>query len=110
MLESREFKAHWFEADDSPDFIIEALAERGISTIDLEGMIVGSYQLSVFEVEDIHIETLLFQTGHLTIAEESDHGGWISYRLDYPNREVRESLNRSLLHKVDRGTAQNGAG
>ena len=42
-------------------------------------------------------EALLFQTGYLTITDEEDLGGEPLYRLGYPNREVRQSLNRSLL-------------
>ena len=42
-------------------------------------------------------EALLFQTGYLTIAGEADLAGEPLYRLSYPNREVRQSLNESLL-------------
>ena len=53
--------------------------------------------LSTFDVDDIATEALLFQTGYLTITDEEDLGGEPVYRLGYPNREVRQSLNRSLL-------------
>ena len=36
-------------------------------------------------------------TGYLTITGEENLGGESLYRLGYPNREVRQSLNRSLL-------------
>ncbi|MCY4317403.1 MAG: PD-(D/E)XK nuclease domain-containing protein, partial [Roseovarius sp.] len=42
-------------------------------------------------------EALLFQTGYLTITEERREGHRTVYRLDYPNREVRLSLNDELL-------------
>ena len=59
---------------------------------------VGSDELlSTFDVDDIATEALLFQTGYLTIADEENLGGEPLYRLGYPNREVRQSLNRSLL-------------
>ena len=45
-------------------------------------------------------EALLFQTGYLTIRGVEDHGGERLYRLGYPNREVRQSLNRSLLRAL----------
>ena len=53
--------------------------------------------LSTFDVGDIGTEALLFQTGYLTIQGEEDLGGEPFYRLGYPNREVRQSLSRSLL-------------
>ena len=46
----------------------------------------------------IATEALLFQTGYLTVAGvETVVDGREFYRLGYPNREVRESLNESLL-------------
>ena len=49
---------------------------------------------------------LLFQTGYLTITGEERLGAEALYRLDYPNREVRQSLNRVLLrHLVQDGAA-----
>ena len=53
--------------------------------------------LSAFDVDRIATEALLFQTGYLTIQGEEDVVGEPFYRLGYPNREVRQSLNRSLL-------------
>ncbi|MDE0627126.1 MAG: PD-(D/E)XK nuclease domain-containing protein, partial [Bryobacterales bacterium] len=51
-------------------------------------------------VGDIATEALLFQTGYLTIVGREDWDGEPIYRLDYPNREVRQSLNRSLLRHL----------
>ena len=53
--------------------------------------------LSTFDVGDIATEALLFQTGYLTIRHTEPRGGRMFYRLGYPNREVRQSLNESLL-------------
>ena len=40
---------------------------------------------------------LLFQTGYLTLVGQEWQGGTKYCRLGYPNREVRQSLNKSLL-------------
>ena len=56
--------------------------------------------LSAFDVERIGTEALLFQTGYLTITGEEELGGMPLYRLGYPNREVRQSLNRVLLRRL----------
>ena len=58
--------------------------------------------LSAFDVDAIATEALLFQTGYLTIRSEENLGGEAFYRLGYPNREVRQSLNRSLLRYLVR--------
>ena len=57
----------------------------------------SSELLSAFDVDDMATEALLFQTGYLTITGERDLDGEALYQLGYPNREVRQSLNRSLL-------------
>ena len=51
-------------------------------------------------------EALLFQTGYLTITGEEELGGLALYRLGYPNREVRQSLNRVLLRHLVQDPAQ----
>ena len=56
--------------------------------------------LSAFDVGRIGTEALLFQTGYLTITAEEELGGMALYRLGYPNREVRQSLNRVLLRHL----------
>ena len=93
---NREFDAYWFETG-TPSFLIETLSRRGIGSPALDGMLGTSALLSKFDVDDMATEALLFQTGYLTITGEEDMGGSPVYRLGYPNREVRQSLNESLL-------------
>ena len=62
--------------------------------------------MSRFDVGDIATEALLFQTGYLTIVGERDRRGRAWYELGYPNREVRESLNGSLLRHLTRDGRQ----
>ena len=65
-------------------------------------MIASTKLLSTFDVGDIATEALLFQTGYLTITGEERLGGRVRYRLGYPNREVRQSLNECLLDRLVR--------
>ncbi len=96
LLDSRRFKPWWFETG-SPRFLFETLQEKSVSPLDLEGCLVDESLVSRFDVDDIGAEALLFQTGYLTITEERRDGFDTLYRLDYPNQEVRISLNRGLL-------------
>ena len=96
LFDSREFKAHWFETG-SPKFLIDTLLRRGVPTPDLEGMVGTEALLSAFDVDEMSVEALLFQTGYLTITGEDAQNGLAQYRLGYPNREVRQSLNERLL-------------
>ena len=106
LFREREFKAHWFETG-SPTFLVDTLFRRRVRSVDLDGMLASNSLLSTFDVDDIAPEALLFQTGYLTIRERKDLGGTRIYRLDYPNREVRQGLNGSLLRRLGQdGTRQ----
>ncbi len=96
LFDSREFGAYWFETG-TPTFLIETLFNRRVSSLELDNMIGDDALLSTFDVDDMATEALLFQTGYLTITEQEDLGGKSLYQLGYPNREVRQSLNESLL-------------
>ena len=63
-------------------------------------MVGSSDLLSAFDVDEMATEALLFQTGYLTITGEESLGGEPLYRLGYPNREVLQGLNRSLLRHL----------
>ena len=91
------------------------LFERRVSSVSLGDMVSTAELLSAFDVggrsaaEHIGTEALLFQTGYLTIAGEERLGGESLYRLDYPNREVRQSLNRVLLRHLVQDPSQQTA-
>ncbi len=96
LFDSRRFHPHWFRTG-SPTFLYRQMMERGMSALDLENRVTEEDLLSTFDVGDIAVDALLFQTGYLTIAGEDEREGGALFRLDYPNREVRLSLNRGLL-------------
>ncbi len=106
LFRRRKFGAYWFETG-TPAFLVETLVRRRVSSVKLGSMAGSSDLLSTFDVDDIATEALLFQTGYLTITEEAELGGKPLYRLGYPNREVRQSLQESLLrHLVRDATRQ----
>ena len=103
LFDRREFDAYWFESA-TPTFLVETLVRRRVSSLALEGMLSSSELLSAFDVGAIATEALLFQTGYLTIKDTERLGGETLYRLGYPNLEVRQSLNRSLLRYLVQDT------
>ena len=96
LFDSKEFRPYWFETG-SPSFLFRMLMEKSVSLMELENRTVDMSLVSKFDVDDIGIEALLFQTGYLTIVDEQREGFRTYYRLDYPNLEVRVSLNDELL-------------
>ncbi|MDE0210957.1 MAG: hypothetical protein OXJ64_13855, partial [Boseongicola sp.] len=81
LFGTREFRSHWFQTG-SPTFLYRQMMEKGVSPLDLEKRISDVDLLSTFDVGDIGIDALLFQTGYLTLAGEERLRGRTHYRLD----------------------------
>ena len=105
LFRTRRFRAHWFETG-TPDFLLQTLLRRRVGPLELERMVATEALVSRFDVGDIATEALLFQTGYLTIVGERERHGQVRYELGYPNREVRDSLNGSLLRHLTRDARQ----
>ena len=104
LFGERQFKAWWFETG-TPSFLLETLSRHEIHSPDLDDMAGTDALLSGFDVDAIAPEALLFQTGYLTIREVAGRTPPL-YRLGYPNREVRQSLNESLLQALVPGASR----
>ena len=99
LFRSREFASHWFETG-SPSFLFQVMMEQETSLLELENRVAEGNLLSTFDIDHIGIEALMFQAGYLTIVEEERRDGQTFFTLDYPNKEVRLSLNSGLLQYV----------
>ena len=99
LFRKRRFGAWWYETG-TPTLLIDTLLRRGVPTSSLDGLVADMSQLCTFDIGDISTAALLFQTGYLTIVDTKDEDGDWFYWLGYPNREVRQSLNRTLLHAL----------
>jgi len=98
FLDSKEYKGHWFETA-TPSFLIKLLknSENFYYIPELENISAGEEILWSFDIENINIETLLFQTGYLTIKDKKNWFWWIEYELKVPNKEILQSLNKYLI-------------
>ena len=105
LFDKRKLGAWWFETG-TPAFLVETLFRRRVSTLALDDLVGSADLLSTFDVDEMATEALLFQTGYLTITGEENLGGKIVYRLGYPNREVRQSLNDRLLRYLVRDASR----
>ena len=90
LFEKSDFQNYWFETG-TPTFLINLLKKEKLHK--LENLKVGASTLASYEIDNIDIYTLLFQTGYLTIK----HRDRQLYTLDYPNREVKESMLEYLI-------------
>lgn len=94
----RVFQPFWF-ATGTPDFLMKVLQQEGVEKFDITQMTADKLQLSKLDIEDIHPIALMFQTGYLTIENIFTVLDSPYYQLNYPNREVRQSLSKLLLAK-----------
>ena len=89
------YRHYWFETG-SPAFLIKLLKEKNYFLPNLENISMSETDLSSFDVDDIKLETLLFQTGYLTIKEVKTRFNQETFKLTYPNLEVRTALNERI--------------
>lgn len=95
LFRSLCFKNYWFESG-SPSFLIKLIKEKGYFPPKLEKIEVSEEVFSTFDIENLNLEAIFFQTGYLTIKDVN--GGL--YTLTYPNHEVRNSLTKSLFNAL----------
>ena len=96
LLDEREFEPHWYRTG-TPSYLYNLMAEGRLSTLKLEDLEMDKETLSSFEVGSVSTNALLFQCGYLTITGKVMGREPTCYMLDYPNQEVKLSMNRELL-------------
>ncbi len=94
--EGGNFKSYWFETG-TPTFLIDMIREKQYHLPDLENIEVSEQILNTFDVGNIPIESLMFQTGYLTIKKIEQIFGNIIYTLSYPNFEVKKAFNGYIV-------------
>lgn len=94
LLDKMRFGNYWFETG-TPTFLIELIKSRQIAAQEIEPLYADEDAFSVYDVENLEAEPLLFQTGYLTIQDYSPDDA--IYTLSYPNLEVENSFKRRLL-------------
>ncbi len=100
-LKSGEFSSYWFETG-TPSFLIKLLQQGKYQIADMENLTAGEEIVGSFDVENIAVETLLFQTGYLTLTRFEQIGSFRRYGLSYPNLEVKSSLCNAILNQLGR--------
>jgi hypothetical protein len=91
-LEAKKIDNYWFESG-TPAFLVELVKNKRSDVSKLENLEVGKDELKAYDIEQLELIPLLFQTGYLTIKEIEDQ---IIYKLGYPNLEVKKGFNLNL--------------
>ncbi|MCK5354000.1 MAG: ATP-binding protein [Methyloprofundus sp.] len=107
FLDKKQFKNYWFETG-NPSFLLKLIRERQYSLPDMENIMLSEAAMGSFDIGEIKLESLLFQTGYLTIDRVENLAGNFFYYLTYPNREVKASLNYYLLENLTHANLTQG--
>ncbi|WP_321413828.1 ATP-binding protein [uncultured Desulfobacter sp.] len=98
-LRTGEFRNYWFETG-TPEFLIKLVLEKRYFIPALQHMFATERLLGSFDIDSIEIETIMFQTGYLTIQEKRQYGNMAAYLLNFPNLEVKMSFTDSISARL----------
>lgn len=90
------FSNYWF-ATGTPTFLIELIKQNNYNIPDIEEILVGEQVLDSYDLHHLDINSLLFQTGYVTIKTKRKKKNKTIYTFTYPNYEVKESLLNYIL-------------
>ena len=88
------YRNFWF-ATGTPTFLVRLMRKRfeyKLEETEVSDLILESFILEKFD--DLDLNSLLLQTGYLTIKKVTEDGKFI---LNYPNQEVKRSFGQFLL-------------
>lgn len=102
-----EFGEYWF-ATGTPTFLMKLIRAQRYGAFDIENAVMSLRSLNRFDVPNIEINSLLFQTGYLTIKKKDTMRQAVT--LDFPNREVANAFSAHLLAELsEKGTEKTDA-
>ncbi|MDM8538421.1 AAA family ATPase, partial [Desulfobacterales bacterium HSG17] len=97
-LYEQAFKHYWFETG-TPTFLINLLKGNNWYLPKIEDMNAVESIFSMYDLDDLKPEALLFQTGYVTIKNVRGR----LYGFGYPNQEVKIAFLETLLHSYTKG-------
>ena len=98
----QRFYNYWF-ATGTPSFLIKLLREQEYDITALDGVEIDALAFDTYELDNLAIHPLFFQTGYLTIKDfEEDEFGHV-FTLSYPNYEVEQAFVTYLLNDYNKG-------
>jgi hypothetical protein len=93
FLDSGQFKNYWFETA-TPTFLLEQMKKHEV--FEVENVKVDDSVMAKYDLENLELIPLFFQTGYLTIQSLEED----IMILNYPNKEVRDSMYKFLLNRM----------
>jgi hypothetical protein len=97
FFSKKEYGGFWY-ASGTPKFLIEIMKKKPESFLHLKNPKIRESVMDDFDIDRIEIESLLFQTGYLTVnKKEFISSSSPVYVLEMPNLEVKEAFNLHII-------------
>ncbi len=93
LFDSGKVNNYWFETA-TPTFLMNLIKQKDYPVADIENLRLPKDLISVYELDHLQLEPLLFQTGYITIDRFEDD----LYHMAYPNQEVKTSFLSCLMN------------
>ena len=101
LFAEKHFRNFWFTSG-TPTFLIQLIRSKKREIREFENLTVGNYTFDSYDIENLDIFALLFQTGYLTVKKITIENNEEAFHLSYPNKEVRDSFLSYLLGEFSR--------
>lgn len=96
LFAERQFDNYWF-ASGTPTFLMQLIKTNAYEATVFENQLVPKIVFDSYNLENLNIFALLFQTGYLTLTHLDTQAGFTEYTLNYPNFEVKQAFITYLL-------------
>ena len=95
FLKKETFKNFWFSSG-MPNFLFKIMKQQLV--FDVENTAINGIELEKYDLDNLDLVPLLFQTGYLTVTSIDRKTD--DMVLDYPNKEVRQSLYSFMIDNL----------
>ena len=100
LFSKRIFNNYWFSTG-TPTFLTKKIKNEHYTSFDIENKVINPGLLDKYDLKNMSLIPLLFQTGYLTIKKWDIFDNLIT--LDYPNKEVADSFTTHTLAELTIG-------
>jgi hypothetical protein len=100
LFSKMQFGDYWYQSG-TPSFLMKMIKQERYTIFDLENKTVFLSTFDKYEISNISLLSLLFQTGYLTIKKYDFKRNAIT--LDFPNHEVARSFSIHLIAELNGG-------
>ena len=95
LFQDKIFSNYWFETG-TPTLLINLIKEKEYNIATLDNLNVTVLDFSTYEIDQLNVVPIFFQTGYLTIKHYNKERN--EYQLYYPNYEVESAFLEYLLN------------